>query len=371
MLHHKDEALQLVQSPGFGVIQIVGESGAQCLMFDSLLKPERLRGSKPRMNDKDGINDEPRSFVGFDVSKATVDALSLPDGEYKRFENTDLGLQQCLAWVQAKPACLCVAEASGGFETALACLLASTGIRIAVVNPKHVRDFAKGLGILAKTDRVDARVLALFAEKRRPPLRALPDETQRKFVDLVDRRRQLVAMRAQEQTRLGQAKGPARQSIKAHIEWLSAAIADVNRALSAAVRGSELWLVKSQLLASVPGVGKVTLCTLLARLPELGHLDRAAIAALAGVAPFACDSGQFRGRRFIRGGRAEVRAVLYMAVISAIRCNSVIKAFYQRLRAAGKAPKLAITACMRKLLTILNCMVRTQTPWNPNLAQNA
>ncbi len=183
--------------------------------------------------------------------------------------------------------------------------------------------------------------------------------------------RQLVAMRAQEQTRLGQAKGPARQSIKALIEWLSAAIADVDRALSATVRGSELWLVKSQLLASVPGVGKVTLCTLLARLPELGHLDRAAIAALAGVAPFACDSGQFRGRRFIRGGRAEVRAVLYMAVISAIRCNPVIKAFYQRLLAAGKAPKLAITACMRKLLTILNCMMRTQTPWNPNFAQNA
>jgi transposase len=319
------------------------------------------------MNDKDGINNEPRSFVGLDVSKAWIDAHSLPDAQIRRFENNDSGLEQCLAWVRTQPDCLCVAEATGGFETAVAGLLASAAIPIAVVNAKHVRDFAKAFGILAKTDRVDARVLALFAQKRRPPLRPLPDEAQRQFINLVDRRRQLVAMRAQEQTRLGLAKGLSRESLKAHIEWLSSAIADLDRELTVTVRSSELWLVKSKLLASVPGVGKVTLCTLLARLPELGQLDRAAIAALAGVAPFNCDSGQHRGRRRIWGGRADVRCALYMAVITAIRCNPVIKAFYQRLLNAGKPKKLAITACMRKLLTILNCMLRTNTTWNPVL----
>lgn len=322
------------------------------------------------MIDKEGINNEAQSFVGFDVSKANVDALSLPDGEYQRFENTDCGLQQCLAWVQGKRHCLCVVEASGGYETALAGVLAAAGVPIAVVNPKHVRDFARGMGILAKSDRIDARVLALFAQKRRPPIRALPGETQRSFIDLVDRRRQLVSMRAQEQTRLTQAKGRARKSIQAHIKWLNAAIDDVDSNLNDTLHGCELWLVDSQLLDSVPGVGKVTICTLLARLPELGHLDRAAIAALVGVAPFVRESGQWRGRRFIWGGRAEVRSVLYMAVISAIRCNPVIKAFYKKLLAAGKAPKVALTACMRKLLTILNCMMRTRTPWNPPLAQH-
>lgn len=319
------------------------------------------------MNDKDGIYDEPQSFVGLDVSKAWIDAHSLPGGQIRRFENNEPGLEQCLAWVRSQPACLCVTEATGGFETALASLLASAGIAVAVVNAKHVRDFARAFGILAKTDRVDARVLALFAQKRRPPVRPLPDETQRQLISLVDRRRQLVAMRAQEQTRLTLAKGRPRENLKAHIEWLSGAIADLDRELTVTVRSSELWLVKSKLLASVPGVGKVTLCTLLARLPELGKLDRAAIAALAGVAPFNCDSGQHRGKRRIWGGRADVRCVLYMAVISAIRCNPMIKAFYQRLVSAGKPKKLAITACMRKLLTILNCMLRTNTAWNPAL----
>lgn len=323
------------------------------------------------MNHKDGINDEYLGFVGFDISKASIDAHSLPDGESRRFENSDEGIEQCLKWVQAKQRCLCVAEASGGFETALAARLAASGVAVAVVNAKHVRDFAKAFGILAKTDRIDARVLALFAEKRRPPVRPLPDETQRQLIEMVDRRAQLVAMRAQEQTRLSFSKGAARESLKEHIAWLTAAIGDLDRELTVTVRKSALWQVKSKLLASVPGVGKVTLWMLLARLPELGHLDRAAIAALVGLAPFADDSGQFRGRRRIWGGRADVRSVLYMAVISAIRCNPIISAFYERLVAAGKAKKLAITACMRKLLTILNCMMRTQTPWNPQLAIGA
>jgi transposase len=323
------------------------------------------------MNDKDGINNEPQRFIGFDVSKAQVDAFVLPEGEAKRFANDEAELKQCLAWVKTKSDGLCVVEASGGYETKLASLLAGAGARIAVINPKHVRDFAKAFGILAKTDRVDARVLALFADKRRPEVRALPDETQRKFIDLIDRRRQLVTMRAQEQTRLSQARGRSRVSIKAHLDWLNAAITQLDGDLTATLRTSEAWLVKSKLLASVPGVGKVTLGMLLARLPELGSLDRRRIAALVGLAPFACDSGQFKGRRVIWGGRADVRSVLYMATVSAIRCNPVIKVFYQKLINAGKAPKLAITACMRKLLTILNCMMRNQTSWNPNLASVA
>lgn len=322
------------------------------------------------MNDKEGSNNEPQSFIGLDVSKAAIDGHSLPDGEAQRFDNNEAGLQACLAWVKARASVLAVAEASGGFETALASILAGAGLRIAVVNPKHVRDFAKAFGILAKTDRIDARVLALFAEKRRPMLRALPDEAQRHLIDLVDRRRQLVNMRAQEQTRLSQAKGQGRLSVKAHIDWLNVAIADLDRQLNVTLRSSSAWQVHNKVLASTPGVGKVTCQTLLARLPELGQLDRRAIAALVGLAPYACDSGRWRGRRIIWGGRADVRSVLYMATVTAIRCNAVIKAFHTRLIAAGKAPKVAITACMRKLLTILNCMMRTQTKWNPDFAKN-
>jgi transposase len=322
------------------------------------------------MIDKDGMNVEPNCFIGLDVSKAKVDAVSLPDGESRCFENVEHGLQQCLEWIRGKADALCVIEATGGYETALASTLAAAGLRVAVVNPKHVRDFARAFGILAKTDRVDAHVLALFADKRRPPIRALPNPTQRRFIDLVDRRRQLVLMRAQEHTRLAQASGQPRESIKAHIEWLTKAIADLDRDLTVTLRSSEAWMVKSKVLASVPGVGKVTLYTLLARLPELGELNRRAIAALVGVAPFACESGQWRGRRMIWAGRADVRSVLYMAAVSAIRCNPVIKPFYQKLIAAGKAPKVALTACMRKLLTILNQMIHTQTPWNPKLASS-
>jgi transposase len=323
------------------------------------------------MDDKEGIDNAVRCFIGFDVSKAKIDACVLPSAEQRVFEHNEQGLEQCLSWVQALGKSLCVVEASGGFETALASRLGAAGVDIALVNAKQVRDFAKGFGILAKTDRVDARVLALFAEKRRPEVRALPDETQRQLIEWVQRRAQLVSMRAQEQTRLSLARTGMRESLKLHIAWLDQAIADLDSQIKQLLRESPAWRVNDKLLRSVPGVGKVNASTLLARLPELGQLDRRAIAALVGLAPFACESGQWRGQRHIWGGRADVRCCLYMAVISAIRCNSVIKTFYQKLLAAGKAKKLALTACMRKLLCILNCMLRTQKPWNPTSSQIA
>jgi transposase len=237
-------------------------------------------------------------------------------------------------------------------------------LALAVVNPRHVRDFARAFGILAKTDRIDASVLAAFAEKVHPPVRPLPDEDRRELIDLVDRRRQLVTMRAEEKTRLSQATASARQDIKEHIEWLDERLRRLDIDLTAKLRSSSLWKAKEEILISVPGVGRVTVFTLLARLPELGALNRRAIAALTGVAPFARDSGQHRGRRMIWGGRADVRSVLYMAAVTAARINPVIKSFYLRLKQAGKPAKVALTACMRKLLTILNTMLRTNQSWH-------
>jgi transposase len=318
------------------------------------------------MNDKVGINDTVARFIGIDVSKQWLDVACLPERATQRFGNDEPGLEALSVWLTQLSPGLVVMEATGGFETRAATALAAQGFALAVVNPKHVRDFARAFGILAKTDRIDALVLATFAEKVRPPVRPLPDDERRALIDLVDRRRQLVAMRAQEKTRLAQATGTARNDIKEHIDWLDARIGRLDIDLTANLRSSRLWKTQEKILKSVPGVGQVTVVTLLARLPELGTLNRRAIAALTGVAPFACDSGQHRGRRMIWGGRADVRSVLYMATITAMRINPAIKGFYLRLTQAGKPPKVALTACMRKLLTILNTMLRNNQPWkNP------
>jgi len=247
--------------------------------------------------------------------------------------------------------------------------LASAGLPVAVINPRQARDFAKATGRLAKTDRVDAAVLAAFAQAIRPQIRPLKDTQTRALDDMVSRRRQLIGMRVQEQLRLGTADSvPLKKSLKRHITWLDKQIAAVDDDLNKRLRESEAWCAKDDLLRGIPGVGAVTTLTLLAKCPELGALNRREIAALAGVAPIANDSGKHRGRRFIWGGRADVRAVLYMAAISAIRCNTVIKAFADRLKKAGKPPKVVIVACMRKLLTIMNSMLKNNTPWNPKYA---
>lgn len=305
------------------------------------------------------------NFVGIDVSKAGLDCDELPFAHVIRHGNDAPGIAALVARMQALKPALIVLEATGGFETAAASALAGAGLPVAVVNPKQVRDFAKAMGILAKTDRIDARVLALFAQRIRPQVRALPSEDQRDFAELLGRRSQLVTMRGQEQTRRATAQSVARDSLAEHIKWLDERIDKLDIELTHRLRTSPVWKVKADLLKAVPGVGKVTVLTLLSRLPELGTLSRRAIAALVGVAPFAADSGKRKGQRFVWGGRADVRSVLYMATLSAVRHNPPIKAFFERLIAAGKPFKLAMTACMRKLLTILNVMLKTNQPWNP------
>ena len=256
-----------------------------------------------------------------------------------------------------------VLEATGGLQERVAAALAAAGSWVAVVNPRQVRDFARSTGRLAKTDRLDAQALPRFAAAVRPEPRPLPAAERQALIDLVARRRQLVEMRAAERIRRSRITPALRGQLENHLEWLSKAIAALDGDIGTALRTSAAWRTDDDLLRSVPGIGPVNRAMFLAKLPELGQLDRRTIAALVGVAPLNRDSGAFRGKRFIHGGRSDVRAALYMATLAAIRCNPPIRAFHQRLVAAGKPPKVAITACMRKLLTILNAMMRSRTPW--------
>lgn len=258
---------------------------------------------------------------------------------------------------------LVVLEATGGYEIPVTGALAAAQIPVVVVNPRHVRDFAKATGTLAKTDARDAQTLAHFAAVIQPAVRPLPDEHTQALAALVTRRRQLVDMLTAEKNRLRQASKPIRTSLKAHITWLERAVQEADIDLAKAIRQSPVWREKDEWLRSAPGVGPVLTTTLLATVPELGTLTHKQIAALVGVAPFSRDSGLLRGKRTCWGGRAQARAVLYMGAIVATRFNPVIRAFYQRLCAAGKAKKVALTACMRKLLVILNAMLKHRTPW--------
>jgi len=301
-------------------------------------------------------------FVGIDVSKAQLDAAVRPAGRFAA-PNDEAGVAQVLARLRAVPPTLVVVEATGGLEIPLVGALATAGVPVVVVNPRQVRDFAKATGKLAKTDAVDAQVLAHFAEVMRPEPRPLPDEQTQALAALVARRRQLVEMLTAEQNRLASARGPVRQNLRAHIAWLVRALGHADADLAQAIRNSPVWREKEALLRSTPGVGPVLTTTLLANLPELGTVTGKQIAALVGVAPFNRDSGTWRGKRTVWGGRAQIRAVLYMGALVAARFNPVIRAFYLRLCAAGKAKKVALTACMRKLLLILNAMLKQRTPW--------
>jgi transposase len=307
-------------------------------------------------------------FVGIDISKATLDIACLPDGESWTVTNDDLGLAELAPRLIALAPVLVVLEATGGFEMLAAITLAKVGLPIAVVNPRQVRDFAKAMGRLAKTDALDAGILADFAQRVRPEPRPLPDEAALLLESLLTRRRQIVDMLTAEKNRLGVARGPVKRDISQHIRWLEKRLADVDGDLQEAVTASPLYQAKADLLRSVPGVGPVTTLTLLATLPELGQLSRHQIAALVGVAPMNRDSGTMRGKRMVWGGRAPVRAVLYMAALVGLQHNPVLRAFYERLRAAGKPFKVAATACMRKLLTILNAMLRHNRHWDPHHA---
>lgn len=308
------------------------------------------------------------SFVGVDISKGTLDVQIEPNGEFLQVSNDDAGIGNlCARLVHIAPK-LIVLEATGGLETCLVGELVSHGLAVAVVNPRQVRDFAKATGQLAKTDRIDAAVLCEFARVIRPSVRPIKDELTRELDDMVSRRRQLVQIRVQEFQRLSAASKVQMKSIKGHIAWLDKRIAEIESNLGKRLRESDLWRTKDDLLRSIPGVGDITSRTMLGSCPELGSLNRREIAKLVGVAPLNKDSGQRRGKRRIWGGRADVRSVLYMATISAIRCNDAIKAFATRLKAAGKAPKIVIVACMRKLLTIMNTLLKKQTPWSPKFA---
>ena len=309
------------------------------------------------------------SYVGIDVSKQTLDVALGAEGERWTLPYTDSEVKQLVVRLQDVGPRLIVLEATGGLEVPLVAALAECHLPVVVVNPRQVRDFAKSMGRLAKTDQLDAAILALFGERVRPEIRSLKDEDTQALEALLQRRRQLVEMLTMERQRLLLANTRVRKDVKAHITWLVRRVKDVDGELGSAIQASPVWRVKEDVLKSVPGVGRVLTLTLLAQLPELGCLNRREIAALVGVAPFNCDSGQLRGRRRIWGGRASVRRVLYMAVVAAIRCNPVIRMFYERLRQAGKPAKVALTACMRKLLTILNAMLRYGTRWDPNYLQ--
>lgn len=302
-------------------------------------------------------------FVGIDVSSQRVDVYVRPDGVAKRFERRE-GFDGLVEFLRPFSPKLIVLEATGGYEAPVAATLATAGFALAIVNPRQARDFAKATGKLAKTDAIDASALAHFAEAVRPSPQTLPDEQARELEALVSRRRQLVEMVVAEQNRLHITPDKAtKRDIEKHIEWLKKRIKSHDGDIGKSIRRSTLWRDKDNLLRSVPGIGPVFSSTLLASLPELGNLDRQKIAALAGVAPYNCDSGNMRGKRAIWGGRSDVRTVLFMATTVAVRCNPVLKVVYDRLLAAGKAKKVALVACMRKLLTIANAILRDKTAW--------
>lgn len=318
------------------------------------------------MADAQHKNLAPAHVVGIDVSKHRLDIAhlhgdaSLPTS----VENTPEGHAALVDILCQNPPRLIVLEATGGYQRAVVAALAAAGLPVVVANPRQVRDFARGLGVLAKTDAIDAMVLARFAEKIDPPVRNLPDEAAQALADLLARRRQLVELRTAEKNRLQQASAPRiKASIRAVLTTLDAQIAALDDDLDGHIRRSPVWRAKENLLLGVPGVGAQTARTLLACLPELGTISRQAIAALVGVAPINRDSGAMRGQRTTWGGRKVVRSTLYMATLVASRHNPVIRAQYQRLLAAGKPKKVALVACMRKLLTILNAMLRTGQPW--------
>lgn len=309
------------------------------------------------------------AFVGIDVSKDTLDVHIAPSGVSLHETYDEEGIEKIIEALKAARPTLIVLEATGGLEVRLACELSAAGLTVAIINPRQARDFAKATGRLAKTDRVDAAMLADFAKAIRPEARPLKDADARALEDMVNRRRQLIAMRVQEILRLNTAESKALQkSLKTHIAWLEKQIAAVDNNLNTQLRASDVWRAKDDVLKGIPGIGAITSLTLLSKCPELGRLNRREIAALVGVAPLANDSGKHRGKRSIWGGRAEVRAVLYMAVLSAMRFNPDIKAFAERLKAKGKAAKVVIVACMRKLLTIMNAMLKNMKPWTPQMA---
>lgn len=306
-------------------------------------------------------------YLGIDVSKEWITTALYPSGQTWTVQQTQDGLAE---WIAALPSgiVLAVLEASGGYEILPAAMLNDAGIPVAVVNPRQVRGFAVALNLKAKTDKIDAQLIARFAHTIHPSPRQLTSKKQEHLKELLNRRSQLVKMQTSEKNRAGKARSPrVTKSIESHLEWVMTELKQIDKDLTARIKTSPLWKAKEDLLKSVPGVGKQTARVLMADIPELGCLNRKQVASLAGLAPFVRQSGKMKGHGVITGGRSGVRNALYMATISAIRCNPVIRPFYERLVAKGKPKKLAITACMRKLLIILNTLLLEQRMWKDSL----
>lgn len=333
----------------------------------SIENPNSRLGRKPSPHSQGRVMERhpaSPSFVGIDVSKDRLDVYARPSGQVFAVARDGQALAQLVADLLTLAPALIVLEATGGFETTVAAALASAGLPLAVVNPRQIRDFARATGRLAKTDALDAQIIALFAERIRPEPRPLADADSQSLAELIARRRQVVEMIGMETNRLHQARNSrVQRMLRATLKTLKAQLAELDHDIDDTVKRSPVWRVADNLLTSVPGVGDVTAHTLIADLPELGQLDRRRVAALVGVAPVNRDSGQMRGKRTIAGGRADVRNALYMATLSAIRWNPVISKHYKSLVERGRPKKVAIVACMRRLLGILNAIIRTKTPW--------
>ena len=311
------------------------------------------------------------SYVGIDISAERLDLHVLPTEQHQSLVYDNAGVTQLVSFLQQVKPTLIVVEATGKLEISLVAALAAAPLPVVVVNPRQTRDFARSLGRLAKTDRIDASILARFAESVQPELRVLPSEQQQAMQELVTRQRQLVEMRGAESNRLTRTRTTrVRRNLQIHLNWLDKQIRDLDQQIRQLITESPLWREKDQLLQSVPGVGPKTSSMLVAHLPELGQLNRRQIASLVGLAPFNHDSGKHRGKRFIGGGRSQVRCTLYMSSLVASHHNPAIQALRQRLQSQGKPFKVVLTACMRKLLIILNAMVKNGTPWNSALCRH-
>ena len=303
------------------------------------------------------------AYVGVDVSKDLLDVKVLPSNEVQQFSNDDAGIRKLIKFFKKIDPVLIVFESTGGLEMPAVSSLIENHLPAVIINPRQVRDFAKATGRLAKTDSIDADTIARFARDIRPEIRPIKDEYTQLLSALNARRRQIVDMLVAEKNRLYTAAKPNKKSIQKHIQWLERSLEDINKDIDKTIKKSPTWRENDKILQSFRGIGPIVSASLLCDLPELGTLNRKKIATLVGVAPLNCDSGRFRGRRRIKGGRANVRRKLYMAAVASIRHNPMIKDFYNRLIDAGKPPKLALTACMRKILTILNAMMKNRTYW--------
>lgn len=318
-----------------------------------------------KVGSKKGARMTTQTYIGIDVSKTTLDIAVRPSGEQWPTNNDPEGIASLVGELQSRTPALIVIEATGGLENGVVAALSAAQLPVAVVNPRQARDFAKATGRLAKTDQLDAENLAHFGQAVQPEPRSRPDEATQELSALLSRRRQVLQMLTAERQRLSCAPQTTAERITEHIAWLEQELADLDDDLNHRIDQSDQWQAQADRLQSTPGVGPVTTYTLLAELPELGQLNRKQIAALVGLAPLNNDSGHQRGHRTIWGGRAAVRTSLYMATLSAVRHNPVIKRFYERLLQAGKPKKVALTAAMRKLLTILNAMIKSNSYWNP------